>query len=90
MVSDERRPRAWVEAREGTNRGDVARAKRDENGRTMSGSRIVSASGVAADDDDDDEATTTTTTTMTTRDANADDEGAAPTRRGAGGIAAMD
>ena len=85
MVSDERRPRAWVEAREGTNRGDVARAKRDENGRTMSGSRIVSASGVAADDDDDDEATTTTTTTMTTRDANADDEGAAPTRRGAGG-----
>ena len=90
MVSDERRPRARVVAREGTNRGVVARAKRDENEGTMSGLRIVSASGVAADDDDDDEATTTTTTTMTTRDANADDEGAAPTRRGAGGIAAMD
>jgi len=48
----------------------------------MSGLRIVSASGVAADDDDEDEATTTMTTT---RDGKADGEGAAPTRRGAGG-----
>ena len=81
MVSDERCPRAWVEARvrertEATSRGEERRERE-----TMSGSRIVSASGVAADDDDDDEATTTTTTTMTTRDANADDE--ARRRRGA-------
>ena len=50
--SDERRPRARVEAREGTNRGVVARAKRRERGDDEWVEDRLHG-GVAADDDDD-------------------------------------